>query len=785
MNTFFHWDIARKLLQSWQYYAMVLNIRLFPKENVLDRIYDWLMEQSYPIERLRKGIEEYVRKNIDRLPDHLKVYFRHNDVMMGAGGPMMGAGGMAGGAMSSGMFMGGAMNMAAMAMPSASAPMMASSMMMKAPAPGMVPAPGPMIDPEKLATDSYELIEEKDAKSVLTAPTSTFRMTTSTASVGVLLNQIRNGRKIDMSQVRIEELLNYFDYKKFEKANEENSAASSKPKFSITTELMDKSEDRKLLYINVEADNTPKEHQNIVLLLDTSGSMSSNSNVTIDTIATIVSKLKENDVLSLVTYSSEDHTVFTNRVVNGQGDKEDIMGEILGILIDGCTNGSAGIETAYALGEKTYKDGWSNQVILITDGDLNFGINSKTGLKDLIEEKKKTGMFLSVIGTGLYNYKDDKLEVLSKYGNGTYCVVNELEDVIESINNKYVSLTNIVAKDVKAQVEFNPKYVKKYRLLGYENRTLNHEDFRNDAVISEPYGAGGHGVALYELYLGDATENQGEELKYQRFAPNEYQELGTVFVRFKAPLSDESDEVSEIIPLDQKATDNSKLAYLLYCISEVLRGSKKLDRKDYEYLTGYLADDAYKTLTDSKQDVIASLIKKIDIDEVTKLSQSEVENLKKNEESSKNNDQYPGMNVMLDGPGMTFTPNSPMTGFMGLFNNGYVDGSYMNANKNIPTNTQNEVTENNEWKCPICGESKGNQGNFCSSCGAPRPKDIWKCNCGRLNTGKFCSDCGAMPPMAVQQQMQTATTASEWTCSCGAKNTTKFCTECGSPKPQN
>ncbi len=137
--------------------------------------------------------------------------------------------------------------------------------------------------------------------------------------------------------------------------------------------------------------------------------------------------------------------------------------------------------------------------ILITDGDLNFGITSKGGLKSLIEEKKISNLFLSVIGTGLYNYKDDKLEVLAKHGNGTYCVVNDLEDVEVSINKRYIALTNIVAKDVKAQVEFNPRFVKNYRLLGYENRELNHEDFTNDSVISEPYGSGSHGVALYEL----------------------------------------------------------------------------------------------------------------------------------------------------------------------------------------------------------------------------------------------------------------------------------------------
>ena len=137
-----------------------------------------------------------------------------------------------------------------------------------------------------------------------------------------------------------------------------------------------------------------------------------------------------------------------------------------------------------------------------------------------------------MIGTGIWNYKDDNLETLSKHGNGTYCVANSLEDVEESVSRRYVSLTNIIAKDVKAQVEFNPKYVKEYRLLGYENRQLQHEDFADDKVISEPYGSGGHGIALYEL-----TMNHGElrnDLKYQKTVLNDSDELGTIRVRYKS-----------------------------------------------------------------------------------------------------------------------------------------------------------------------------------------------------------------------------------------------------------
>lgn len=484
----------------------------------------------------------------------------------------------------------------AVAMESLAAPIGMSMAKMGAPAAGGMAELKQMA--ENLATDSYEQIEEKDAKGVFTAPTSTFRMTTTTASMGIVMNQIHRDRKIDMSQVRIEEVLNYFDYE---------TKAPEKDAFAIEAEILDKSKRKKLLYINAQAKHEVKEHQNIILLLDVSGSMGGNAEVTQMAIATIVSKLKEGDIISLVTYSSKDETVFKNYAIRNDSDKEYIMGRIMQTEITGCTFGSAGIETAYEIGKKNYGKDWNNQVILITDGDLNFGITEKGGLKDLIEEKKKENLFLSVIGTGLWNYQDDKLEVLSKHGNGTYCVINDLEDVNESINKHYESLTNIVAKDVKAQVEFNPKYVKEYRLLGYENRELNHEDFVNDKVISEPYGSGGHGVALYELTMNDGSAADNG-LKYQTATINDSDELCTVKLRYKEPLADESHEIEHVVKMTETETKNAKLAYLLYCVSEKLRGSDKLDEDDEKYLKEAIAKNGDEQLTELNGDKLKSFI---------------------------------------------------------------------------------------------------------------------------------------------------------------------------------
>ena len=402
--------------------------------------------------------------------------------------------------------------------------------------------------------------------------TSTFRMTTNTASVGVLFNQLRNRRGIDRSMVRIEEMLNYFRYR---------SPKPEEEMFRISTELRDRENGNKLLYINVQGKEEVKEKQNIVVLLDVSGSMTGNVVQTQAAIATVISKLKKGDTFSLVTYSGEDEVVLDGVTVQSRAEITQILEKFLGLEVDGWTNGSAGIEKAYRIGKRNYRPGGNNQVILITDGDLNFGITSQGGLEKLIEEKKKDNLFLSVIGTGLENFKDNKLETLANHGNGVYRVVNNLNDVKKSIRDEYASLVNIIAKDVKAQVEFNPEVVESFRLLGFENRELKHEEFTDDAVISEPFGSGGCGVALYELKLRDGFEPRMVENRYTRVVTTGSRELGTVKVRYKEPLEDTSHEVEHVIAeTGERYTDNLVLASVVYVCAEKLRDSDKIDARD-------------------------------------------------------------------------------------------------------------------------------------------------------------------------------------------------------------
>ena len=429
-----------------------------------------------------------------------------------------------------------------------------------------------MFEKREMETDEYDPIEEKDFRSVANSMTSTFRMTTNTASAGVILNQLRNERRIDASMVRIEEMLNYFRYK---------SEKPESEKFKISYELKSFSDEKKLLYINVQGKEEVKSRQNIVILLDVSGSMSSNAKKTQAMVATIISKLNPGDKLSLVTYSSNDEVVFRGKWISSEEDKIKALETFLGLEIYGGTYGSAGIETAYEIGREEYIEDGNNQVILITDGDLNFGITDRGGLEELIEEKKKSNLFLSVIGTGLYNYKDNKLETLSKHGNGVYRTVNNLADVKKCIDDEYASLVNVIAKDVKAQVEFNPEVVESYRLLGFENREISHEDFVNDKVISEPFGSGGYGVALYELVMRADGKPVESGYKYAKVVTTGSTELGTVKVRYKEPLEDSSKEIECVITSAQEDyTDNLRLAYVVYVCAEKLRGSDKITKED-------------------------------------------------------------------------------------------------------------------------------------------------------------------------------------------------------------
>lgn len=412
-------------------------------------------------------------------------------------------------------------------------------------------------------TDSYNQIKEQGFRNVLSSPLSTFSTTINTASIGVLKNNLKRRERVTPSMVRIEELLNYYSYK---------LSKPTKRKFNINTEISSiPNSNNKLLFIGLQGKEVEIPSQNIVLLLDVSGSMSGNMEAVQMSVMAILKKMKPTDTVSLVTYSNIDTVVFEGVSASNL---EEIIRGLYRISVDGCTYGSAGINMAYEIAEKYYDEKGNNKVILITDGDLNFGITDKDGLKGLIEKKKESGVFLTVLGTGLYNLQDDTLEVLAKNGNGSYFTVNDSSDVYDCLYEKYNSTIIPIAKDVKAQVEFNPNKVKSYRLLGYENRQLNAEDFRNDKVISEPFGSGSYAVALYELEMNDNEIKDESSYKYIKVENTGSEDICAVSVRYKETDSDTSEELSVVVKNEVEFSENLKLAYVVYAVGEYLRKSE-------------------------------------------------------------------------------------------------------------------------------------------------------------------------------------------------------------------
>lgn len=460
---------------------------------------------------------------------------------------------------------------------------------------------------EELAgTDSYHQIVEQGFKETYSNPFSSFKMTTNNASIGILMNNLNNNRYIDKSMVRIEEVLNGINF---------NLKKPKDRKFNYVTRLCNKpNSNNKLFFVGVQAKdiNLEDTYQNVTVLLDVSGSMSSQAEVTQAALVTLFMQLKEKDIISLVTYSSKDSVVFENKRIGKNITLLEFIDYLFDLKISGCTYGSKGIETAYEIASKNYKKDSINRVVLLTDGDLNFGINSNDGLQKLIEEKKKTGVFLTVIGTGLFNYKDDKLEVLSKYGNGNYCVVNNIFDISYNLKDRYTSMMFTIAKDVKAEVEFNPYFVKSYRLLGYENRGISHAEFKDDSVVSEPFGSGSYGVALYELEMNEPFGDISTDLKYSKVTVSDNENLCTIRVRYKELDASESSEQN--FEIKYKESDLNTIlyyAYSIFVLCEIFRDSEYVTREDFASIKEFVERDDIKDLDRQNYGILQYLINNI------------------------------------------------------------------------------------------------------------------------------------------------------------------------------
>lgn len=389
----------------------------------------------------------------------------------------------------------------------------------------------------ELNTEEYSTITENPFHSARTTPLSTFAADVDTASYTNVRRMLLAGEDVPADAVRLEEFINYFRYDYPQPTGEEP--------FSVTTELVPCpwNDGDLLLRIGLQArepdwDAMPKS--NLVFLIDVSGSMYSADKLPLvkRAFGMLTENLRPDDVISIVTYASSDAVVLDGAT----GDEgADIRAAIDALEAEGATAGSQGIETAYALAEKHFIPDGNNRVILATDGDLNVGVTSEGELVDLIEEKRDSGVFLSVMGFGTGNIKDNKMEALADHGNGNYAYIDSALEARRVLVEEMGGTLFTVAKDVKLQVEFNPERVKGYRLLGYENRAMAAEDFADDAKDGGEIGAGHRLTVLYEIAGPNSpVDIPGVELKYQDGTATGSDEWCTVSVRYKEPEGTES-----------------------------------------------------------------------------------------------------------------------------------------------------------------------------------------------------------------------------------------------------
>ena len=361
--------------------------------------------------------------------------------------------------------------------------------------------------------ETYAPIIENRLRDPLTEPLSTFSVDVDTASYANVRRFLTSGRRPPRDAVRIEELINYFSY--------DDPAPTGDDPFAVSLEAAASPwhTDRLVVRIGLKArdiDRRERPAGNLVFLVDVSGSMSAANKLPLvkQSLKLLVNELGASDRISLVTYAGQ----AALRLPPTPGDdKATILAAIDGLASGGSTHGSAGIEMAYAQAAEHFVEGGVNRVLLATDGDLNVGITSDTALEALIREKAQSGVFLTVLGFGEGNLQDAKMERIADKGNGIYAYIDGLREARKVLVEQLTGSTITVAKDVKLQVEFNPATVAGYRLIGYENRLLAADDFRDDTKDAGEIGAGHSVTALYEIVPRGVAPGRGAEpLKYQQ-----------------------------------------------------------------------------------------------------------------------------------------------------------------------------------------------------------------------------------------------------------------------------
>jgi len=410
---------------------------------------------------------------------------------------------------------------------------------------------GVMYTPNQANTESYKEFKDNSFNSPLKNPLSTFAADVDGAAYSNVKRFLQMGNLPPVDAVRIEEMINYFPY--------DIDGPQKNVPVNIMTELTKSpwSKENQLLRVSLKAKDISRDKlppANLVFLIDVSGSMSSYNKLPLvkSSFKLMVNQLRPEDRVSLVVYAGQAQVLLESIA----GDKKmKIIEAIDALQAGGSTAGGDGLKMAYRLARENFiKDG-NNRIIMATDGDFNVGASSDADMEKLIVKERESGVNISVLGYGMGNYKDAMLETLANKGRGNYAYINEIAEARKAIINEFGATFFTVAKDVKIQVEFNPKYVQYYRLIGYENRVMADEDFNNDTKIGGDMGVGHMVTALYEIVpVGVSSTVVGtvDPLKYQNNRAttknNKSQELATVKFRYKDPKENKS-KLQEVVVL--------------------------------------------------------------------------------------------------------------------------------------------------------------------------------------------------------------------------------------------
>lgn len=400
--------------------------------------------------------------------------------------------------------------------------------------------------------ETYKAIDESGFKSTAKDPITTFSADVDKASYSNVRRMLNYGQKPHKDAVRIEELINYFDY------NYAPPSEGSKTPLNATTTLSSCpwNPDNYLLRVGLQAkkiDLAKAPPSNIVFLIDTSGSMDEPNKMPLlkASFKLLLDNLRPEDRIAIVVYASQTGIALPSTPAK---EKEKISKVIDDLVASGSTAGGAGLQTAYEVAEKNFLPKGNNRIILATDGDFNVGISSRDELQRLVEEKRNNGIYISVLGYGMGNYRDDMAETIANKGNGNYAYIDNFTEAKKVLVNEFGGTLYTVAKDVKLQLEFNPQYVKEYRLVGYENRALANEDFEDDKKDAGEIGAGHTVTALYELIPAKGATTDG--LRYQKQVKEGFaNELAFLKIRYKDPVVKDAKSVEESTPIPFSLTD--------------------------------------------------------------------------------------------------------------------------------------------------------------------------------------------------------------------------------------